>query len=94
MSSLVYNFSDAAGKAFGSNQILADNSPVRFAIYSGDVNQDGIIDGSDFALIDIDAAMFETGYLPTDLNGDRFVDGSDALIVDNNAANFVSTARP
>ncbi|MEO6695111.1 MAG: dockerin type I domain-containing protein, partial [Ignavibacteria bacterium] len=87
-------FTTAAAKAFGDNMKQVDLSPIRFGIYSGDVNQDGVIDGSDAALIDNDAANFATGYRVTDLNGDQVIDGSDASIVDNNAANFVSKITP
>jgi hypothetical protein len=67
---------------------------VQFAIYSGDVNQDGITDASDASSIDNDAYNFVTGYAITDLTGDNITDASDALIVSNNAANFIRTIRP
>jgi len=43
-----------------------DSSPTSFAIYSGDVNQGGVVDGTDAALIDNYAFNFVTGYLVTD----------------------------
>ena len=89
-----YDFTSSASMAFGSNQIQADASPVRFAVYGGDVNQDGVVDGTDGGLIDNDASGFNTGYLNTDLNGDEIIDGSDAVIADNNSANFVSAVFP
>ncbi|MEO7356988.1 MAG: FG-GAP-like repeat-containing protein, partial [Ignavibacteria bacterium] len=89
-----YGFTNIITKAFGNNMKQVDALPVVFAIYSGDVNQDGVVDGTDAALIDNDASNFDTGYLVTDLNGDEVIDGSDAAIADNNAANFVSIARP
>ena len=92
--SLTFNFSDDDSRAFGDNQKQIDASPVRFGIYSGDVNQDGIVDGTDGVLIDNDAANFNTGYLATDINGDEIIDGSDAVLADNNAANFVSAVVP
>ena len=64
LSTINYNFSTASTQAFGSNQIQVDASPVRFAIYSGDVNQDGTIDLTDGSLIDNDAFNFASGYLP------------------------------
>jgi len=91
---LNYDFMSSAANAFGNNQIQVDAAPVRYAIYSGDVFQDGIIDGSDGNLVDNAASIFETGYIVSDIDGDRVVDGSDASIVDNNAANFVSVALP
>ena len=91
---MTYDFTSANTNAYEDNMIQVDASPVNFAIYSGDVNQDGVVDGSDEALLDNDASNFATGYLVTDLNGDEVIDGSDAAIADNNAANFVSVARP
>ncbi len=74
--------------------VQVDVSPDLYAFYSGDVNQDGIIEGVDLALIDNDATNFITGYVRTDVNGDQFVDGTDAAITDNNAFNFVTLIRP
>ena len=89
-----YDFSTDANKAYGNNLSLVDNSPVRFAMFSGDVNQDGTVDASDLSLIDNDAVNFVTGYVSTDLNGDNFVDATDFSLADNNALNFVSVIRP
>ena len=89
-----YNFSGAASLAFGGNQIQVDNSPVRFAIFGGDVNQDGVVDATDAGAIDNDAFSFITGYVNTDLTGDDVVDASDAAIADNNAFNFVTAITP
>lgn len=85
---LNYDFTDSASKAFGNNQILLNDLVNLYAFYSGDVNQDGSIDGTDMLIIDNDAGMLKTGYLNSDINGDGFVDGSDALIVNNNAEDF------
>ncbi|MBV6478048.1 MAG: hypothetical protein HGGPFJEG_00795 [Ignavibacteria bacterium] len=86
-----YYFTDSATKAFGNNQILKLGS---YCFYSGDVNQDGIIDGIDFLLVDNSAANFETGYVDPDVNGDEIVDGSDMSITSNNAENFVTSVTP
>ena len=92
--SLTYNLTSANTQAFGNNMKQVDASPVRFAIYGGDVNQDGTVDATDLSFIDNDAQGFVSGYVVTDLNGDNFVDGTDFAIADNNAANFVSVIRP
>lgn len=86
-----YDFTTAASQAYGDNQILMGS---KYCIYSGDVNQDGFIDGSDFSLVDNDAYISLSGYTSTDLTGDFFVDGSDLLLVDNNSAAFVSVMTP
>ncbi len=88
---LSYEFVSAASQAYGSNTTLVG---ARYCAYSGDVNQDGTIDGTDLSSIDNDATNFVSGYVVTDLDGNEFVDGSDAAIADNNAANFVSVAKP
>lgn len=89
--SLTYNFTTFAAQAYGSNQILIGS---KWTIYSGDVNQDGVVDGTDSQQIDNDAYNFATGYLITDVNGDEIVDGSDATITGNNSDNFVSKITP
>jgi hypothetical protein len=89
-----YDISTFSSQAFGSNLIQVDASPVRFAIFGGDINQDGTVDATDVSTIDNDASNFVSGYVVTDLTGDEFVDGTDFAIADNNAANFVSVVRP
>jgi len=87
-----YDFTFSSSQAFGNNLILIGS---KFCTYSGDVNQDGIIDASDIALMDNDAFNFISGsYLPTDLNGDSIIDGSDLSISDNNALNFIGVITP
>jgi uncharacterized protein (DUF2141 family) len=65
-----------------------------FAIFSGDVNQDGSVDTADMTPVDNDAGNYALGYLPTDANGDGTVDTSDMTIVDNNAAGYVVAQHP
>jgi photosystem II stability/assembly factor-like uncharacterized protein len=86
-----YNFTDSASKAYGNNIIFKSG---KYCIYSGDVNQDGIIDATDFGLVDNSAFYFTGGQVTEDLNGDFFVDAYDLSIVDNNSFNFVSVIRP
>ncbi|MBS1516864.1 MAG: hypothetical protein JSS91_02125 [Bacteroidetes bacterium] len=91
---LSYNFTSSASKAFGNNQIQVDASPVRYAVYAGDVNQDGTVDLTDGSLIDNDFFNFVSGYVPTDVNGDGIVDLADAVFTDNNGFNFVGKITP
>ncbi|MEO8211430.1 MAG: SBBP repeat-containing protein, partial [bacterium] len=92
--SSTYNFATVSTQAYGSNETRIDLSPLRFAIYSGDANQDGSVDLTDGSLVDNDAYNFLTGYIKTDVNGDDAVDIADATITDNNAFNFVSKITP
>lgn len=89
-----YDFTASASSAFGNNLIKIDNAPDRFAIYSGDISQDGTIDAEDIALADNDAFNFISGYVNTDVTGDNTVDANDLAVVDNNVFNFVSLIRP
>jgi chitinase len=89
-----YDLTSSASQAFGNNMIQVDSSPVRFAIYSGDVNQDGVVDAADLSLIDNASFNYATGYITPDVNGDNIVDATDASIGDNNAFNFVAKVTP
>lgn len=92
INSINYNFTDAASKAFGNNMNQVANGV--YAIYVGDVNQDGLVDGSDMSDTETSNNNFETGYLVTDVNGDGLVDGSDMSIVETSNNNFVSSIIP
>ena len=89
-----YDFTASSSQAYGNNMIQTDASPVRFGIYSGDVNQDGTIDASDVSETDNDAFSSLSGYVRTDVTGDNFVDAADVSIVDNNAFSAVSLVKP
>ena len=91
---LKYDFSKNPSSAFGNNLIQVDDTPVRFASYNGDVNQDQTIDIADLSQIDNDAFNFNSGYLSTDVNGDAFIDLADYALTDNNASNFVGAIVP
>lgn len=90
-STRVYDFTDLASKAFGSNQVLSGS---RYCVYSGDVNNDGQVNLSDIFLTFNSVTIFETGYLVNDMNGDMIVNLDDLIIVNNNSQLFVSVVRP
>ncbi|MBL7773041.1 MAG: hypothetical protein JNM95_09280 [Chitinophagaceae bacterium] len=87
-----YDFSNASNKAYGSNQVQM--APGVFAIYSGDLNQDGAIDVFDYLEMDPEIAAGSFGYYAEDLNGDGSVDIFDYLILDPNIVNGISTSAP
>lgn len=89
-----YDFTLSQDSAFGSNQIQVDSTPVRFAIYGGDVNQDSVVDLTDITNVFNDANIFAGGYVVTDVTGDDYVDLSDLTITFNNSNNFVSVIKP
>ena len=90
-----YDFTDAQTKAYGDNLVQVSSSPVRYAIYGGDVNQDGYVDPLDMSAIDLDSFNYASGVgLITDVNGDHFVDPLDMSITDLNSFNYVGIKRP
>ncbi|MBK9405464.1 MAG: hypothetical protein IPN57_13235 [Ignavibacteria bacterium] len=77
-----YDFTTAASQAFGNNLKLKGS---KYCAYSGDINQDGIIDASDLIKVYNDSYAGLTGrYIVSDLNGDSVVDASDISTTDNN----------
>jgi hypothetical protein len=86
-----YDFTAAQSAAFGD--MLKDLGGV-FALYAGDANQDGVVDGYDLIDIDNDAANAVIGYMGTDLNGDGNADTFDVLMAEANASLFAATSHP
>jgi len=90
-SSLTYDFTTAANKAYGSNMI---QKGTKWCIYSGDCAKDGWVDGLDMNVVDNNAAIFAYGYYVSDMNGDSWTDGLDMNFVDNNSASFIYAVTP
>ena len=89
-----YGFIDSEKNAFGNNLKQVDTSPVRYAIYSGDTDQDGFTDLSDLVNILNDMNDFVTGYFPTDINGNNITDLADLILTNNNSIYFIQIVRP
>ena len=98
-SSTTYNFSTALTQAYtdGSTDPMVLLAPGVYGMYSGDINQDEYIDGSDYSVYEIDVdnstnlGLFS---LPSDLNGDTYVDGSDFPLFDINSTNSLYSQHP
>lgn len=86
------NWNFSITKAYGDNQ--KEVAPGVFALYVGDVNQDGLVDGSDMSDTETDNNNFITGYIVTDINGDGLVDGSDMSLVEAANNNFEGVITP
>ncbi|MBK9331967.1 MAG: hypothetical protein IPM96_06070 [Ignavibacteria bacterium] len=84
----------ANNASYGNNMATVSTSPFLKGMYSGDCNQDGVIDISDLAIIDNQVFSFAAGYVIADLNGDMFADLTDYAYADNNAFNIVTVAAP
>lgn len=80
-----YDMTASASQAYGSNMVLKGS---RYCIYSGNVNNDQIIDSDDLSMIENDVYNFVLGNGITNLNGDNIVDIDDMAIVDRNAADL------
>ncbi|MBK8553988.1 MAG: hypothetical protein IPL53_24250 [Ignavibacteria bacterium] len=89
-----YDFSSSASQAFGNNLKLVDSSPLRYALFSGTVNQDISIDLTDVLLVYNEAISFTTGYVNTDVTGENVTDLTDLLITYNNSTMFISVITP
>lgn len=87
-----YDFSDAANKAYGSNQISVATGI--WAVYSGDINGDENIDLLDNSILETGITNFDFGYIETDLNGDGNVDILDSPVIEDNINNFIFSSHP
>ena len=88
---LTYDFTDSASKAYGSNMILVDG---KYAIYNGDINQDGFIESGDYPSLFNDSDAGLEGFYATDLNGDGFVESGDYPILFNNSDSGIESVHP
>ena len=89
---VMYDFSDAATKAYGST--MTEVNPGVWAFYNGDLNQDENMDLLDANLLEVDINNFIFGYFTSDLNGDGNVDLLDNPILENNINNFIFSNHP
>jgi len=90
-SSITYDFTTEASRVFGSNQKQIQGI---YCLFSGDINQDGIVDSGDIIRIENLEPSFAAGYLSEDLNGDGIVDSGDFILLDNNTRSFITTMTP
>lgn len=87
-----YDFTSSLSQAYGNNLKLKGG---KYCLHTGDVDQNGFIDGSDAAKVQTDSQVMLTGrHLVSDLNGDNFVNGLDVLIADNSALNYIGKVVP
>ena len=87
-----YDFTTAANKAYGSNQI--EMEPGIWALFSGDLNTDDNIDLLDLSPLEADINNFSFGHFATDINGDGNVDLLDNPLLEQNINNFVFSIHP
>ena len=88
----LFNFSDSLGKAYGNNMVMLDSAV--YAFHSGDVDQNGIIDSTDYNLIQTKVTQFDYGYLPEDLTGDWLIEAKDYSLIENKLNQNVTRQKP
>ncbi|HNP97803.1 MAG TPA: DNRLRE domain-containing protein [Bacteroidia bacterium] len=88
-----YDFSTGASKAYCENMIDVNSEGV-WSIYSGDLNQDGLINDCDEPIMQNDIQNGINGYFNTDLNGDGFTDVFDDLILTPNRSLNLAACSP
>ncbi|MBL0137193.1 MAG: hypothetical protein IPP86_01525 [Bacteroidetes bacterium] len=87
-----YDFTISASQAYGSN--LTDLGDGRFALFSGDVNQDESIGSSDYSAVENASQNFLSGYLHEDLTGDNIVESADYSLIENNNQLIIIASHP
>ncbi len=66
----------------------------KWCLFSGDVNQDQIIDLKDMTMVDNAIHNSASGYVVTDVNGDGIVNFDDIVIVNLNSSIFTQSKKP
>jgi hypothetical protein len=86
-----YDFTQQINAAYGNNL-----KPIGsyFGIFSGDVNQDGVVDALDMIAVDNLSAPGSGGYIPEDTNGDGVIDAADMGLINGNAGMFIRKSLP
>jgi len=87
-----YDFTISNSQSFGN--VSKQVEPGVWAIYSGDQNQDGVINASDLTAVSTEASLFSFGYIKTDLTGDGAIDGFDLGLADNNSSASIVSIHP
>ena len=92
----MYDYTGSLSQAYsdGVTDAMAEVENGVYALYGGDVTQDGTSDVLDMLLADNDAMEFAFGYNATDCNGDGSTDLLDMILIENNAGLFLFMARP
>ncbi len=92
--SIYYDFTNAIGKSYGATTKLV--APNVYAIYSGDIIQDGIVNIFDLSSVFdcINDPLGGSGYILNDLNADTVANIFDLSIVFDNLNSGAATLNP
>ena len=78
-----FDFTTLVSQAFGGNQVQV--STGKWAIRSGDVNQDGAINTADFSFLQTTLSSFVVGYQVKDITGDNCLESTDYSLIETNS---------
>jgi hypothetical protein len=94
--STIYDYTDMLNRAYsdGFANPMAEVENGVYALYGGDVNQDGTVDIFDIMVAENDAIDISYGYNSSDSNGDGGTDLFDMQLIENNSGLFLFTSRP
>ena len=59
-----------------------------------DVNQDGLVESTDYSDVENASQIFLSGYELTDLTGDGLVESADYSLIENNSQLFLIYSTP
>jgi len=88
--SINYNF-DLVSMVYGSNLKLVSG---KYCIYTGNVNQDDIVDSGDMNPVENASVAITVGYVVEDVNGDGIIDSGDMIIIENNSMDLITVITP
>ncbi len=98
----VYDFTIAQNKAYGNN-LVSTFDQMGWALYSGDINntttnnigiQDGIVQFSDYSILENALYQTKLGYTVEDITGDGVVESADYVLMENNYYYSIIAMRP
>jgi hypothetical protein len=88
----VFDFSSSPSSVWGGNVVQVQAGV--YALYCGDVNQDGYINYLDVGTVGDTASLFIQGYNSCDINADSTVESLDLSIIENLAPRSKRTPFP
>ena len=87
-----FDFTSGITQAYGSNLINVGGG--RYAIRSGDIDQNGIINNADFTLVQTAVLTLSSGYLVSDITGDNLIESTDYSLVETNSQAGLVLMKP
>ncbi|MBK9543740.1 MAG: hypothetical protein IPO49_15755 [Bacteroidetes bacterium] len=90
--SSTFDFATSIQQAYGANEVVLFDGNA--ALFSGDINQDGLVESADLGAIENAAQIFLSGYFPEDISGDNLVESTDYSFIENSTQQFIIGIHP